>query len=74
MNKYIIPICDIDKGEVWIKVIIAKSTNDCQEKLIQYIIDTYDIDDRTTSYKEFIKFIDSEHNILIGRIKDIEEL
>lgn len=74
MNKYIIPICDLDSNRVWIKTIVARSNADCQEKLIEELIELYDIDDNTSNYKEFVKLADTEYNILIGNIKDIEEL
>lgn len=74
MNKYIIPICDIDRGKVWIKTVIAKSNSACQEKLMAELIDLYDMEDTATSYREFIKLADSKYNILIGDIKDTEEL
>lgn len=74
MNKYIIPICDIDRGKVWIKIVMAKSNSACQEKLMAELIDLYDMEDTATSYREFIKLADSKYNILIGDIKDTEEL
>ena len=42
MNKYIIPICDIDRGKIWIKTVIAKSNSACQEKIMEELIDIYD--------------------------------
>jgi hypothetical protein len=45
MNKYLIPICDIQAGSIWIHTIAAKSTLDCQEKLMKYLIDTYDMEE-----------------------------
>lgn len=74
MNKYIIPICDINSGKVWIKTVIAKSNSACQEKIMEELIDLYDMEDTTSSYREFVKLADSNYNILIGDIKDIEEL
>lgn len=74
MNKYIIPICDIESGIVWIETIVAKSTSACQEKVMAILIDRYEIDDDVMNYREFIKLSDSKYNILIGDIKDIEEL
>ena len=47
MNKYIVPICDIEAGDIWIKTIIARSNSDCQEKIIEELIDLYDIEDNT---------------------------
>lgn len=74
MNKYIIPICDIDNGYVYNKIIIAKSNINCQEKIILDLIDMYDIEDTSSNYQEFVKLADIKYNILIGDIKDIEEL
>ena len=54
MNKYIIPICDIENSKVYIKTIIAKSNLECQEKLTLYLIDTYNINDTSLNYREFI--------------------
>lgn len=73
MNKYIIPICDIDRSKVWIKTILAKSNSACQEKLMTELIELYDMED-ANSYREFVQLADSKYNILIGDIKDIEEL
>lgn len=74
MNKYIIPICDIDTSKIWTKTIIAKSNSACQEKLMEELIEIYDMEDIATSYREFVKLADSKYNILIGDIKDTEEL
>ena len=38
------------------------------------LIDLYDMEDSATSYREFVKLADSNYNILIGDIKDTEEL
>lgn len=72
MNKYIIPICDIQAGVVWNQVILARNVLDCQEKLILFLVEKYDLEDRLT-YREFIANAD-ENDILIGEIKDVEEL
>lgn len=69
MNKYIVPICNISKSRVYNKVIIAKSTSDCQEKIMEMFSD-YSASD---NYKNFIKDLD-EQDILIGQIYDVEEL
>jgi hypothetical protein len=71
MNKYIIPICDLE--EVWILTIMARSTSACQDKIIENLTDRYDIEE-CNNYREFVQVADSKYNILIGDIKDIEEL
>lgn len=73
MNKYIVPICNINNGEVWIKVVIAKSNSDCQEKIMEDFLNRYDLED-VSSYREFTQILDSDYDILIGEIKDVEEL
>lgn len=72
MNKYIVPICDIEAGCVWNKVILAKSIPDCKDKLIEELIEYYNFDD-FDNYNEFMSYLDDQ-NILVGNIKDIDEL
>ena len=74
MNKYIIPICDIDSSQIWIKEILAKSTNDCKEKLMQYIINSFEIEEDMDDYRSFIELMDTNYNVLIGDIKEIDEM
>lgn len=73
MNKYLVSICDIQGGTTWIQSIPAKSNTDCQEKLVRLLIEKYDELEDCTSYREFVKQAD-KNDILIGDIKDIEEL
>lgn len=72
MNKYIIPICDIQAGTVWNQIIIARNVTACQEKLSELLIERYDLEDCLT-YREFVELAD-KNDILIGEIKDIETL
>lgn len=74
MNKYLIPICDIESGQIWIKVIMARSSSACQEKIMDELINLYDMEDSSSSYREFVELADSKYNILIGEITDIETL
>lgn len=73
MNKYIVPICDIQAGIVYNKKIIARSLEQCKEKLQQYFLDEYDFVSDLDSYRDTIKLLD-EHDVLVGSIKDIEEI
>lgn len=68
MNKYIIPV--YDSGAVFNMVIIAKSFEDCQEKIMDEYPD-YNEDDY--DYKSFKKAA-KEDGVIIGKIMDIEEL
>ena len=53
---------------------MAKSNSECQEKLMSYLINTYNIDDTSLNYREFINLIDTKYNILVGKITDSEEI
>jgi hypothetical protein len=67
MNKYIIPICDIQESKVYNLIISARSLSDCQDRVMAKFNDYSD------EWKEFVKNMDNI-DILIGEIKDIEEL
>jgi len=69
MNKYIIPVCDINESEVYNLVINANSNSDCQDKIMDKFSDYSD----SLEYHEFVSDLDQQ-DILIGKITDIEEL
>lgn len=73
MNKYIIPICDLISAEIFTKKIIARNLLDCQEKIMQYFGERYDIDE-FADYRDFVDGMDTKNNIAIGDIIDIETL
>lgn len=69
MNKYIIPVCDINKSKVYNLTIMATSCSDCEDKIIEKFSKYSESDD----YDEFLDDLDKK-DILIGQITDIEEL
>ena len=69
MNKYVIPICNIPDSNVFNIVILARSTIQCQEKIMEKYSDIVECD----SWHEFVNAMDKK-DILIGEITDIEEL
>jgi len=69
MNKYIIPVCNINESKVYNLVINATSHSDCQDRIMDKFSDYSD----SLEYSEFISDLDQQ-DILIGRITDIEEL
>lgn len=73
MNKYLVPICDIQAGIVYNKTIVAKSYNDCQDKLMEYLINQYDCLQECLNYQEFVELADN-NDILVGKIIDIETI
>ena len=74
MNKYLIPICNAsDIAKCWIEVIMARSNEECQDKLMNILLDKFDYLEDTTTYNEFVDKADS-NNIIIGKITDIDEI
>ena len=69
MNKYIIPVCNINKSEVYNLIIVATSYSDCEYKIMEKFSKYSENDD----YNEFLDDLD-KNDILIGQITDIEEL
>lgn len=69
MNKYIVPVCNVQESKIYNKVIIANSSTSCQEKIMEMFSEYSDKDD----WREFLQDLD-EQDILVGRITDIEEL
>lgn len=72
MNKYIVPYSIIDRDSTKIKVINARSIQECEEKFMAFIADYLDSDD-WDDWNEFKQDL-LEHNIIVGEIYDIEEL
>lgn len=73
MNKYIVPICDIQASGIWNQVILGRTHAECQEKLIRLLLEKYDFLEDCGDYREFVKMADKQ-DLLIGEIIDIEEL
>ena len=73
MNKYIIPIADVSDGEVYFETVMARSLSDCQDKLMRKLSEEYGIEE-VTDYRDFINIADSNYDLLIGEITDIESI
>lgn len=69
MNKYIVPYCIIQRNKCDIYTIIARSLQECKDKIMVLFEDYSDKDD----WNDFLQELD-ESDILLGEIKDIEEL
>lgn len=74
MNKYLVPICEVQTGYPYIQIISAKSIEDCKDKLSLELNEAFSIDDNTTSWEDYIQLADEKYQLLIGEIVDIEEL
>lgn len=68
-NKYIIPICEIQKSKVYNICLDAVSLSHCEDKIMELFRDYSDKDE----YGEFIEDLDKNKDILIGEIKEIDE-
>lgn len=68
-NKYIVPICNIAKSDVYILKISAPSIAECEDKLMNKFSEY----SNANSYSKFVRDLDKK-DILIGEIQDIEEL
>jgi hypothetical protein len=68
MNKYLVPVCKIQSSKVYNLIIIAKSFEDCEEKVMEKFPNIEGDD-----YESFLVNADKQ-DILIGSIKDVEEL
>ena len=71
MNTYLYPsyskeVCKIIK-------IIAKSYEDCKEKIKSIYIDKYDDLDDLLDYDDFIDDLIDKHRIYIGKVSEIDE-
>lgn len=72
MNNYIIPVCVIAKTDNKLEQITANSYRDCQEELMERITTRFNLPE-ADNYKQFLTIAD-EHDIIIGKISDVEEL
>ena len=69
MNKYIIPICDIDSETIKLERVSAVSIQDCKDELM----DKYSDYSSALEWDEFVDDMRND-NFIIGDITDIEEL
>ncbi len=69
-STYLMPVCDSDG--CYISHVTARSHNEAEEKLIQELVETYELDNTVYSLDE-LKEVLNEYDIVIGDIYDIEE-
>lgn len=68
-NKYIIPICEIQKSKVYNICLDGVSLSHCEDKIMELFRDYSECDE----YADFVKDLDKNRDILIGEIKEIDE-
>jgi len=72
--SFVVAYADTIDNVVSIKRFEARSIKECQDKVMQYIIDQYDWDDNIDfpdEYNEFVEFM-KDYNILLSSVTDIE--
>ena len=73
MNKYIIPVVDMEVGDDHLEIIHANSLEDCKDKLIDNLLTKYDFLDDDADYNKFVQKSFNE-GIYICNITDIETI
>lgn len=74
MTRYIVPICDISESMIYTPTFTTQSISDCQDKVMEYVKDKFNLDNVPDEYHEFIDNVDVNNDIIIGNILDIETL
>lgn len=70
MNTYLYPWHDDEQCSI--SSIQARNYNECEEKIMEYYCDKYDISD-LLDFEEFKTTLGDEYNIFIGTIFEINE-
>ena len=73
MNKYIIPVVDMEVGDDHLEIIHANSLEECKSKVMNNLLTRYEFLDETSTYPEFVKRAFNE-GIYICSIVDIETI
>lgn len=71
MNQYLYPWHDL-YGNNQIEVILAKSYNECKEKIVEKYLNMYDLDD-TLEFDDFLDQLCDKYGVYVGDIYDINE-
>lgn len=70
--SYIVPFADKQENDIFIKRFEARSYNECQEKIIEFVENEWDLDITfPDNYNHFVTLME-EYDILIGEIKDLD--
>lgn len=73
MNKYLYSVCDLEDYNNSIYTVVAKSTADAKDRIIQQFIEDFEWEDAPDEWEEFYEFA-IDHGYSIGWPKDIETL
>ena len=67
LNTYLVPI--VEDKYPYIKEFRASSLSDCEDRIIDWVYNTWDIDILSAQYHSFCEQLGSLYGIYIGEIK-----
>lgn len=71
MTTYLLPCCR--DSYCWIEKVRARNFSDAQQKFINAFIEDYENIDVPSDWEDLIKILNTQADIVIGDIYDIEE-
>lgn len=71
MTTYLLPCCG--DSYCWIEKVRARNFSDAQQKFINALIEDYENIDVPSDWEDLIKILNTQADIVIGDIYDIEE-
>lgn len=71
MTTYLLPCCG--DSYCWIEKVRARNFSDAQQKFINTFIEDYENIDVPSDWEDLIKILNTQADIVIGDIYDIEE-
>ena len=71
MTTYLLPCCE--GSYCWIEEVRARNFSDAQQKFINAFIEDYENIDVPSDWEDLIKILNTQADIVIGDIYDIEE-
>lgn len=71
MTTYLLPCCG--DSYCWIEKVCARNFSDAQQKFINTFIEDYENIDVPSDWEDLIKILNTQADIVIGDIYDIEE-
>lgn len=71
MTTYLLPCCE--GSYCWIEKVRVRNFSDAQQKFINAFIEDYENIDVPSDWEDLIKILNTQADIVIGDIYDIEE-
>lgn len=69
---YIVPICDSDNQDVYIRKVSAKNLSEAEDKIWQFLNKEFELEEELPqSFHEAVSVL-SEYGIYVGNLTDVE--